>query len=698
MTTHHRRTLLGIAGLAACLFATPAFGQGISLMHTQANEALSLSKSTLVTLDLSAVILEEPFEIDLPLGEELLTLDLQPNSVRSADYRVVVPGPDGVLQEVEPGPSPTYRGSIVGVPTSRSAVGVAPDGLYGVIHVDDAEYWVQPVPGSNDGAHVIYEPADILPIPGSCGTLAEAVLDFREQPPANDGSVAGACNSVTQVGVDADFPYFQNYGSVNLVEIRINVIFNTMNLQYDEDVDIIHEITTIIVRTTAGSDPYSSSSASTLLNQFANHWNSSQGGVPRDVAHLFTGRELNGGTIGIAFLGVICITSNAYGLAQSDYTGNFNASTNLSAHELGHNWAADHCSCSSYTMNPTNNTSNQFHPSFTIPQIVSFRNSRWCLTNVCTPSNDDCSDAESVSTGTTSFSNENATTDGPSDNLCSANGSAQVENDVWYVWTAECDGIVNVDLCTSTYDTRLAIYEGGCPSGVNQAIACNDNFCGDGSGVEFESIGGVDYLIRIGGTNGAEGAGIMDITSTPCIPEPPNNNCGSSSPILDGDTAFTTIGATTDGPAEDCGDIELDVWYRYVATCDGQATISVCDADYDAALAAYVSSCPSSPSAIACSEDSCGDGPAITFPVTGGSVYRVRVGGSGGAGSGTISVDCGEVVDCPSDTNSDGVTDVQDLTNVILAWGSDDADADVNSDGIVDVQDLTEVILAWGDC
>ena len=53
---------------------------------------------------------------------------------------------------------------------------------------------------------------------------------------------------------------------------------------------------------------------------------------------------------------------------------------------------------------------------------------------------------------------------------------------------------------------------------------------------------------------------------------------------------------------------------------------------------------------------------------------------------------------CPADVNGDGEVDVEDLVEVILAWGTDDAVADVNSDGAVDVQDLTEVIVTWGAC
>ena len=63
-----------------------------------------------------------------------------------------------------------------------------------------------------------------------------------------------------------------------------------------------------------------------------------------------------------------------------------------------------------------------------------------------------------------------------------------------------------------------------------------------------------------------------------------------------------------------------------------------------------------------------------------------------------VAVPDNETVDCAADVNGDGMVNVEDLVDVILAWASDDADADVNDDGVVDVQDLVEVILNWGPC
>ncbi|MHC4992150.1 MAG: hypothetical protein ACYTGC_14355 [Planctomycetota bacterium] len=60
----------------------------------------------------------------------------------------------------------------------------------------------------------------------------------------------------------------------------------------------------------------------------------------------------------------------------------------------------------------------------------------------------------------------------------------------------------------------------------------------------------------------------------------------------------------------------------------------------------------------------------------------------------------GLAVDCPSDVNRDGVVSVDDLLDVILAWGRCPGlcGADIDHDGVVGVDDLLSVILAWGPC
>ena len=55
---------------------------------------------------------------------------------------------------------------------------------------------------------------------------------------------------------------------------------------------------------------------------------------------------------------------------------------------------------------------------------------------------------------------------------------------------------------------------------------------------------------------------------------------------------------------------------------------------------------------------------------------------------------------CATDTNTDRTTDVQDLVNVILDWGTAGRKhgGDVNGDRFVDFIDLDLVVVNWGPC
>ena len=80
-----------------------------------------------------------------------------------------------------------------------------------------------------------------------------------------------------------------------------------MNLQYESEVGITHDLSYFLVRTSAADDPYASiTNSSSLLSQFGSWWNTNQQLIERDVAHLFTGKQLDGSVIGVAYLGVIC--------------------------------------------------------------------------------------------------------------------------------------------------------------------------------------------------------------------------------------------------------------------------------------------------------------------------------------------------------------------------------------------------------
>jgi hypothetical protein len=197
-----------------------------------------------------------------------------------------------------------------------------------------------------------------------------------------------------------------------------------------------------------------------------------------------------------------------------------------------------------------------------------------------------------------------------------------------------------------------------------------------------------------------DGGEIFKIIQAP----PVNDNCLGAQLISVGTTAFSTDASSTDGPDEagcGLGQIHNDIWYRFLAPCDGTATISVCGASFDTRMAGYFN-CPAGPGeTLACNDDACGSASEVSFPVVTGSLYRVRIGSTapGVTGSGSVVFTCTAGPVCPSDIDNSGSTDIDDLLFVINNWGAGPGNpADVDGDNDVDIDDLLLVINGWGPC
>ncbi len=129
--------------------------------------------------------------------------------------------------------------------------------------------------------------------------------------------------------------------------------------------------------------------------------------------------------------------------------------------------------------------------------------------------------------------------------------------------------------------------------------------------------------------------------------QPANNACADAQVIVVSSNSTTSVTGTTVGGSVDgtttCGSSNstADVWYSVVAPANGVLTAQTCTAaSYDTVVSFHsAAACP--PASLACNDDACTANRSVVTlnNVTGGTTYRIRVGGfSGATGTFTLSV------------------------------------------------------------
>jgi hypothetical protein len=321
------------------------------------------------------------------------------------------------------------------------------------------------------------------------------------------------------------------------------------------------------------------------------------------------------------------------------------------------------------------------------------------------PANDNCADAAVAVVGANPFNNLFAGTEYAVP-TCGF-GGAPFTKDVWFSFTPATAATYTFETCSGPvpFDTGIEIWD-ACPSQGGTIINCNDDGTGCAafaSSLDQALVAGVTVYVRVGGWDGATGA--TDLVISEGAAPPANDECASAAAIGVGSTDFNTAGAT--GTTVAClkfnnQNIYNDLWYSYVATGEGNCTISTCGASFDTKIAVF-DGC--SGALIACNDDSatCGAGTlqsSLTFAASCGVTYKISVGAFGvaGFGSGTISLtqegNCGAA--CPADFDGDGFVSAADLSLLLAAWGG--SAGDVDGDGFTNAADLSLLLAAWGAC
>lgn len=90
----------------------------------------------------------------------------------------------------------------------------------------------------------------------------------------------------------------------------------------------------------ADADPLTSTRGATLLDQLGAYRAATAEVRARGLAHLVTGKDLDGSTAGIAYVGTVCALETGVSVSQESYGTTISAL--IMAHELGHNLGAEH--------------------------------------------------------------------------------------------------------------------------------------------------------------------------------------------------------------------------------------------------------------------------------------------------------------------------------------------------------------------
>jgi hypothetical protein len=158
---------------------------------------------------------------------------------------------------------------------------------------------------------------------------------------------------VAQLAVDCDAAYSAAHGNnLSRATNYVLTVIGAVSAVYQRDVNVIIQVP--YLRVWNGTDPYPGTNTGQLLPQFRTYWNANMNGVRRTLAHLFSTSAIGGG---IAYVNTLCAGVNTgFGYAVSGLNNNVSYpttayvwDTDVTSHELGHNFGSAHTHACSWS-------------------------------------------------------------------------------------------------------------------------------------------------------------------------------------------------------------------------------------------------------------------------------------------------------------------------------------------------------------
>lgn len=250
-----------------------------------------------------------------------------------------------------------YRGSIDGVAGSWVRLASKGDLLHGMMWDGMQLYAIEPAaevsdslasPPTAQSQTVVFRLADVTMKPGATACATESMPAKASDAFAalttelKSASVAMQANGATRrldVSALGDARFLKQYGNEQDARDAILTRLNNVDGIYSSQLAIEIRVGSLSVPDAAHDELSATTSPNSLLRELAELRKRTASLSSQGVTHLFTDRDLDGNTIGIAYLDSLCDQKNAVGLTE---TRNVWLDSLVAAHELGHNFGADH--------------------------------------------------------------------------------------------------------------------------------------------------------------------------------------------------------------------------------------------------------------------------------------------------------------------------------------------------------------------
>ncbi|XP_068128435.1 zinc metalloproteinase-disintegrin-like protein H3 [Hyperolius riggenbachi] len=248
-----------------------------------------------------------------------------------------------------------YQGSVTSDNGSMASISLC-DGIRGIILMGGSKLLIEPQ-NLTSGEHALFRKLEETPsagcgvrhVPLEAANLEEIAFYNRRGGQRPQASDLMRLPKYIEIYLVADYLIYLKYNrNLKAVRARITEILNYANLEY-KPLDVYLILTGIEIWNTKDQILVDTASEN-VLKRFARwRWETLSARVPNDHAQLITGINFDGPTVGLTYLGAMCLRTSAAVIQDLNKRAAFTGA--IMAHETGHSLGMDHdtkgCQCSS---------------------------------------------------------------------------------------------------------------------------------------------------------------------------------------------------------------------------------------------------------------------------------------------------------------------------------------------------------------